>query len=189
MTRSVVILSLVAASGCGYRAAEYTTGDGSRLCLSNEPLNATEVANTTSEADPAESFAEDERLWVNVIFHHAVGEDCDQIEEAWCNLAYDGSTVHVEAGALWKYRKKREMCDGPVTALVASCQTVGLEPDTWTINYDNMELLVDVPSKSERPCMELNTAEGAGCNTAGTAGAPTLGLLMVLAAIGRRRLL
>jgi len=148
MKLQCALAAIVLTGGCAYRTAEYTTGDGSELCLTTEPMNPdVEVGD--------QSFDADGRAWVNVVFHEGIGEECDQIESVQCTLAYDGSTVFVDAHATWRYRKKREACNGPSTSLIASCQTVGLEPDAWSFSYGDNELRLEVPSDGQTPCMSL----------------------------------
>ena len=178
-------LALSVATSCAYRSAEYVDGEGSQVCITTDQL-ANRIKNDWAGRVEyqEEEFLPEEKAWVNVIFHHAIGEDCDRIESAECTLGFNGTEVTVSATAEWSYAKNRELCDGPIEPLVASCQTVSLEEDTWTFRYSDMDLVVDVPSTVETPCMDLDPATG--CSTApGVAGG--WAALLALAAARRRR--
>lgn len=184
-TTALVATVLLAATACSHRSSDYATGEGSAVCITTERLaNRVQDGWTGRMEYVEEAFTPEEKVWVNVIFHHAVGKDCDTIELAECSLGFDGTDVEVTAMAEWSYAKNRENCDGPIEPLVASCQTVGLDEDTWTFAYGGMDLVIDVPSTVETPCLDLDPATG--CSTApGVLGG--WAALLVLGATRRRR--
>ena len=185
--RTIVAAATVAvlAQGCAYKASEYADGEGSAVCITTERLSNRIQGSWTGEVERVEeAFVPEEKVWVNVIFHHAVGEDCDRISFAECELGFDGNEVKISATAQWEYAKNRENCDGPIEPLVASCQTVGLDEDTWTFTYSDMDLVIDVPSSVETPCLDLDPQSG--CSTAPGAPLAWLVMLPVLALVRRR---
>ncbi len=181
--RSLVLagVGLTVMTGCAYKTSEYGDGEGSALCITTDRLTNRVQGDWAGEVEYVEeSFVPQEKAWVNVVFHHAVGKDCDRIESAECTLGFNGTDVEVSASAEWAYARNREKCDGPIEPLVASCQTVSLEEDTWTFKYGGMDLVIDVPSTVETPCLDLDPP--GGCTTAPGplgAGIALLPLLML----------
>ncbi len=182
--RSSALVALLL-SGCAYQTTDYVTGEGSVVCVTTERLSSRVQEGWSGEVvSVEESFSPEEKAWVNVIFHHAVGKDCDRIEFAECTLGFDGSDIKVEASAEISFAKNREKCDGPVEPLVASCQTVALEEDTWTFQYGEMDLAVDVPSTVETPCLDLDPPRGCSTVPGGTGVVP---ILLAMGVLRRRR--
>ncbi|MFT4621583.1 MAG: hypothetical protein ACI8PZ_000235 [Myxococcota bacterium] len=182
---AVTGLALVLTTGCAYRPSDYGDGEGSAVCITTDRLANRIQGDWTGVIEPVEEVFElDEKVWVNVVFHHAVGKDCDRIVASDCSLGFNGTEVDITASAQWEYARNRERCDGPIEPLVASCQTVGLDEETWTFVYGDMDLVIDVPSTVETPCLDLDTT--GGCSTAPAAGGG-FGVLLTLLALRRRR--
>jgi uncharacterized protein (TIGR03382 family) len=171
-------------NGCAYRQSDYVDGQGSAICLTTEPL-ADRVKDGWTGQVPVqdEGFVPGEKVWVNVLFHRALGE-CDRLEAADCSLGFDGTDVAIEASAEVAWRKDRTACDGPIEPALTSCQTVALEEDTWTFAYGDVELILEVPSTVETPCTEIEPP--IGCQSAPFgASLPMAGIVALL--LGRRR--
>jgi hypothetical protein len=184
--KSLALAALALLSvGCSYRNSTYENGDGSTVCLTTQRIEERlndGYAGTVGGWQ--EEIAAGDKLYVNVIFHHAVG-GCDRVEDTTCKLGFDGNNVEIEAGAVWQFRKNREQCDGPVEPLVASCQTVALEEGTWTFQYSDQDLLVDVPSSVETPCLDL-TPPG-GCSSVPSKTGSLMLVLLAACAVRRPR--
>jgi uncharacterized protein (TIGR03382 family) len=183
--RGWIVASLVMSMGCAYHAVEYESGEGSMVCITTTDLSGRLAQDYTGEVVLQEEvFEEGEKVWVNVVFHHALGEDCDVIDAAECTVSLDGTKIKVDSSAEWSYRTNRELCDGPIEPMIASCQTHSLDADSYTFQYGEMDLIVEVPSTVETPCLNLDPAKG--CSTAPPWTAPWL-LLPLLGLVVRRQ--
>lgn len=183
--RWMLLAGTLGITGCAYQTSSYENGEGSVVCITTEQLSNRIGDDYSGTVTPMEeTFEEDEKAWVNVVFHHALGKDCDRIESASCTVSYDGNKAVIQAEAEWKFRRDRAQCDGPIEPMVASCQTVSLDADTWTFQYGEMDLVVEVPSTVETPCLDIDPA--AGCSSMG-AQVPAIGWLLLTPALLLRR--
>ena len=176
---------LVVMTGCAYHTVEYESGEGSMVCITTTDLSGRLAQDYTGEIVlEEENFQEGEKVWVNVVFHRALGEDCDVVDAAECTLGLNGNKIAIDASAEWSYRSDRALCDGPIEPMIASCQTHSLDAESYTFQYGEMDLIVDVPSTVETPCLDLDPVKG--CATAPPWSAPWM-LVPLLALAVRRR--